>query len=567
MPSHGLAAMTAYRARLEGEATARANEHQKADVVRYILTGGAPRYNQLGVAGDGVEMLVQGMRGTEVFNAMRSGMASLSMDSTALQADVQNNVMLAMMPQLYKSDWDTHRESICAYWGVQDHFIGSKFALKCQRRAGKTMSLAMLTALLLRYCDGLEILVITTGQRTSTAFAETTRGFLDDIRGDAFVANNKESVTCYPDGDRHRGTRNVLRLVPSNAKTVRGVSAQLVIVDEAGFVPLEMFENVAYPLAMVHGTVLVALSSPSEDDGGAFNAMFEAKMKDGRKVFRTIEISNVCTNCQKTGNMDCTHVTQMRPQWQSKEALEELRALYKHSNPEAYNREISGADNGHRVVRAFPDAHIDALRDRPVHKPDFRYRRVYVSVDPSGGGSGSDTGIVVIAEDHTGVLVVRSGGVARGGRGAGGRVGPRWRAAPRSRRGSGRRGAGTRAGRGRVPAGPTRRAFYAPRRGRARQRWGRRAAARRRRPARSHASAGPRRAAGRAAGRRAPGSCGPGRSARPNCGSPCRRGGSGDRRCGGRARSRPRCRGAATTRPAAAAALPGARRRGRPACT
>lgn len=414
-------ACAAYARRLRRDVERHQREYTGGNVVDYIRTGGRLIRDLSGdecIEEETVDVTL--MRGTEIMVSVREAVARLSLTPNGLQAGVQNGIIQSMLPQLYKADWDTHRDAICKYWGIAELTNSTKLALQCPRRFGKTTSVAMLVALLLRFMDGIDILVVATATRAAKEFNDAVAGFLRDIKGDAFMSSNSEEVVCRPGGDRWAGCKNKLTALPGNARTSRGKPGQLIIVDEAAFVCEEMYTGVIYPAAMVTGTVVAALSSPPEEGGTPFSAMFDATLPDGRKVFRTIEVSLVCADCQRDRKTDCKHVEDAAPAWQSAESMAELKALYdKMGDPDAFNREMKGGAGCFRVIRAFQDRDVDALRDRAVYRAGGVYREVFLSVDPSGAGKGSDTAMTVTARDENGNLVVRFGAWVGARRGEG----------------------------------------------------------------------------------------------------------------------------------------------------
>jgi len=359
--------------------------------------------------------LFSSLRGTQIIKSIVRGHEALSVTPSATQVAVQNAVLLALVPLLYRADYTAHRALIEARLGLDPEEVRRFVAMQCPRRHGKSMSMAMLVALLLRYCDGLDIMVLSTGERTAKAFVALVRQFMPapgdgGPEGEQQVrtSESQQGISAWPSGSRNM---NRLFAVPANSDTTRGVTAQLIIVDECAFMPPGMLIDVAFPLAQVDGTVLIAISSPPKSAGNTFSEMFTATREDGTKIFWTHVVRALCPVCRAADLTECPHLAASTPHWISSETKKDLAVLYERDRV-AYNREMGGLDEtGDRM--AFAPGAVTAFQLAPpvelVAPPAF----IMVSVDPAAGGNASCVAVVAGCYTADDVFVV-SRGPARG---------------------------------------------------------------------------------------------------------------------------------------------------------
>lgn len=346
------------------------------------------------------------MRGTAVLRRCRAAIEVASFTPSEVQARVINAFFASALPLLYKSDWLTHGTEVAAYWGLCPEEIRSKTAMKCPRRNGKTVAMAMVAASLLVCADGLDMIIAATGLERAKSFISMVHGFLEEMREPGTGLSASAARLSL---DLGGGVRNALVAISSNSTSGRGVTGQVIFVDEGAFVAQKLFEEVLYPLAAVDGTVMFIVSSPALYGTDCFSGMFEAKYPDGRYLFNRIELKLICASCQRDKRLVCTHTKARRVPWQTAEAHAELRILYS-TNKEAYMREVLGADSAGEIA-AFTRESLERLRASPPRALCAgEVRRVFLSLDPSGGGAGSDSALCITAFGARDELVVSEAG-------------------------------------------------------------------------------------------------------------------------------------------------------------
>ena len=78
---------------------------------------------------------------------------------------------------------------------------------------------------------------------------------------------------------------------------IRGVGGDLILLEEAAFMPIKMFHEVIVPLLELETTALICISTP-QDSSNFYSMMFEMVDQAGEKLFNQIQISMVCDDCK-----------------------------------------------------------------------------------------------------------------------------------------------------------------------------------------------------------------------------------------------------------------------------
>lgn len=108
----------------------------------------------------------------------------------------------------------------------------------------------------------------------------------------------------------------------------------------------------------------------------------------GRKVFRSLEISLVCDACRAAGVSDCPHTAHEVPPWKRDAGRESMVKAIMSADPVLYMRENKGVVSA-SSNNAFDRDAVDRLCDPAngqVYGPEASTGRVYVCIDPNGGG-------------------------------------------------------------------------------------------------------------------------------------------------------------------------------------
>lgn len=122
---------------------------------------------------------------------------------------------------------------------------------------------------------------------------------------DMFIKCNQETLMCK--GENNLDIRKV-HSYPSCAKTLRGTGGDVIYLEEAAFMALDVFFEVVVPLLEMETTALIAISTPL-DGLNFYSEMFELKGADGKPLFNTLRVGLSCQKCQDEGKAEsCTHM-------------------------------------------------------------------------------------------------------------------------------------------------------------------------------------------------------------------------------------------------------------------
>jgi hypothetical protein len=194
-------------------------------------------------------------------------------------------------------------------------------------------------------------------------------------------------------------------------QTKRGFDADLIIIDEANFIKRQLWTDLILPLNMQEKTALVAASSPKGAANSYCSRLIAAKDEDGEPIFNTIRASESCKACLAAGVSEtCNHKTLARSKNKSSRKMKATAALYQDGDYDTMMEEMYGLESSSKGG-IIPDSAVQSFREN-VKTLTHRPRCVYISIDPGGGGKGSQMGVIVAAELNTaasGVKLIVSG--------------------------------------------------------------------------------------------------------------------------------------------------------------
>lgn len=168
----------------------------------------------------------------------------------------------------------------------------------------------------------------------------------------------------------------------SRDQGLKGVSADIIILEEASRIDNRVLQEVIAPLMLVQHTSLLAISTPVS--GSVFSQL--VKETNGQH-FEVLEITLICDACRLAGKTVCPHNAHEIPPWKRNADRQELVETIMKSDRQMYMRENMGVDLELQGC-AFPDQELQALRASLVSFfPGALRNMVFVAVDPNGGAS------------------------------------------------------------------------------------------------------------------------------------------------------------------------------------
>jgi len=191
---------------------------------------------------------------------------------------------------------------------------------------------------------------------------------------------------------------------------LKGVSGDVIILEEAAYCDPGLVSEVVVPLLSMQQSVLLCISTIL-DSGNHYSKMMEMTDDYGHNIFETIKITLVCDDCLKTDHPEkCRHKLASMPRWLSSKKVETVRALLA-EDPAMLLRESLGisADGSEK---AFGTEAIEAMMRRvpnrlryDVREPTTNVNHVFVACDPSGGGA-SAFSVASLVQEANGSLQV-----------------------------------------------------------------------------------------------------------------------------------------------------------------
>lgn len=313
-------------------------------------------------------------------------------ERSKMQKIFHRNFMQATCMHLYRHDPDIDIDNIMK----MNNFTNLKQQVLCltPRRFGKSTSVAMFVASYVLTVPYSEQCIFSTGRRASQKLLELIRDMIKAGKyKDMFVKCNGETMLVQ--GPDPLDVRKV-HSYPSCAKTLRGCGGDVVYMEEAAFMALDVFFEVIVPLLEMDTTALIAISTPL-DGMNFYSEMFELKGGDGKPLFNQLRIGMSCEKCQKANKAaDCTHMASVVPPWKSAAKFDMVKAIYG-DRKDILARESMGQITND-AASIFSQGMVEKmLAKQPwVLKSGAKY--VFLGVDPNGGGDSQMAIVTMVME-------------------------------------------------------------------------------------------------------------------------------------------------------------------------
>tara|TARA_B110001452_G_C15241783_1_gene430104 strand:- start:15964 stop:17517 length:1554 start_codon:yes stop_codon:yes gene_type:complete len=330
---------------------------------------------------------------------IRKKLNEFGLERSKMQREFHESFLQSVCLHLYKDDPDVDMEKIMRINNWDD--LRQSVLCMTPRRFGKTTAVSMFVAAYAMCVPNSVQSIFSTGRRASQKLLELIRDMVKKTPwADRIIKCNQEEFVLQ--GDSPFDKRKVFSY-PSCAKTLRGVGGDVLYLEEAAFLDLQVFFEIVVPLLEMATTALIAISTP-QDKLNFYSEMFELRDNTGELFFRTIRVSLVCAKCQAAGKgADCTHKQDMIPPWKSVAKLDMVRALYADQG-DLMQRESMGAITDDAKSLFESNLVTTFLKEKSfvlTSKPDY----IFMAMDPNGGGT-SHMAIVSVVFDSENVVVV-----------------------------------------------------------------------------------------------------------------------------------------------------------------
>lgn len=319
-------------------------------------------------------------------------------DRSEMQKQFHESFLQAVALHLYKDDPEVDMDKIMS----MNEWPNLKQQVLCltPRRFGKTTAVAMFVAAYFLSVEKCALCIFSTGKRASDGMLDKIHEFVklidEDLGTDHDSKCKRKGEFLYYYGE---GTNDVRKVAsyPSGSDKLRGVGGDLILLEEAAFMPIKMFHEVIVPLLELETTALICISTP-QDSSNFYSMMFEMVDAAGEKLFNQIQVSMVCDDCKLGPHPEkCTHMKHLLPKWKSGGKQDMVRQIYG-DNAKDMLRESMGVTTNDNCA-LFQDEWIKQFTDRSLYAPGSTPRVVFVACDPNGGGS-SQMAIVSLFQDQ-----------------------------------------------------------------------------------------------------------------------------------------------------------------------
>lgn len=307
-----------------------------------------------------------------------------------------HNAMVTMcLPTIFRENWSQYGMGIVRE--LSSDFDGDTMGIiiSTPRRFGKTTAVAAFCAAMMLECKDLKMVVFATVERQSNMLADLMWSMMEKhVRIKPEVHNREELVLPA------HGGRNMVRCVPSSAKGARGTGGEVIIAEEFGFMDPKFFREVIIPILAVAGSRIIAISSPSDKAINHMSSAMDAvDPGNGKPLFKSIIVSRMCKKCAAMKDSNCAHVVPTNPPWRQSGRQNTLMSLYANASLEG-QRELLGA-----TVTSDTPAFDHVMLAAVFHDKGRLYsfdpakggrapERIYIALDPSAGGTASDSAVV-----------------------------------------------------------------------------------------------------------------------------------------------------------------------------
>ena len=313
-------------------------------------------------------------------------------ERSKMQKIFHRNFMQATCMHLYRQDPDIDIDRIMKMNGFDN--LKQQVLCLTPRRFGKSTSVAMFVAAYGMTVPYSEQCIFSTGRRASQKLLELIRDMIKSgEHAHMFIKCNGETMLLQ--GPTPLDVRKV-HSYPSCAKTLRGCGGDVVYMEEAAFMALDVFFEVIVPLLEMETTALIAISTPL-DGMNIYSEMFELKGGDGKPLFNTLRMGLSCDKCQKQGKAaDCTHMASVTPPWKSAAKFDMVKAIYG-DRKDLLARESMGQITND-AASIFAQGMVEKLLSKSCWVLKNKAKYVFLGVDPNGGGDSQMAIVTMVME-------------------------------------------------------------------------------------------------------------------------------------------------------------------------
>jgi len=312
----------------------------------------------------------------------------------ATQRKIIKGMVSASFDGIFEKASELEKQKAKQAYGITK--TNCRFMVITPRRCGKTTAVAMFAAAYVLSKPSSTTCIFSVSKRASSMLMYAIKQNIENLKdriAHTTVVSNAESLKIEVDGDERS-----VHAYPASLHTLRGVGGDLIILEEAAFIPTEIIQQIVTPLLEVRGTALCCISTPM-DSTNIYSQMAEMKTSEGVAVFEVLKIQLACDECIATKDdpTTCQHVDVIPPAWKDQNRQKASVALYG-NNKQLLLRETMGIITGsigqvwsNNTIRGFLYAPKVAMTQVPL--------LIMTMIDPSGGGGSQQAISTVLLYD------------------------------------------------------------------------------------------------------------------------------------------------------------------------
>lgn len=318
------------------------------------------------------------------------------------QKEFSNVCMQALLPLIMGEDeWRKYGPNLLKKrkWKVPKKMV----ACLSNRRMGKTLVMVRIIVTLAKIMPGYRVAVASNAQRISDEAKKKLVELAEEL--ELNIPRNTQEVVIISEDPMDKTVTSEINFYPSNPEKLRGIPADLIFLDEAGFAPPAMFYDVILPIWGVAKTVAILVTTPPKKENPFTDILYATHPETGDKLVMDYILDMVCQRCKKKSGKikSCKHqIRKYLPDHKSAEKLDIAAILYK--DQDSFNREFLGTST------TGTDSTIEEnyITDFMVRKIPFKLERrmqlvkhIIISCDPNvkftKNDKGSDMALVAIS--------------------------------------------------------------------------------------------------------------------------------------------------------------------------
>jgi hypothetical protein len=261
-------------------------------------------------------------------------------------------ILATCIPHIYGDDsFEQHRLRILKETGKTCFPLAC--LIMCPRRWGKTVSVSMIAAVLMYVCPRLTIVILSTGQKISTKLMKRVIEYfvqLPNASERILINNEKKFLVAAPGfvGSKAAAERsnsyNSIEACAANIQGIKGIEANLFLIDEAARVPEIIIGEGVAPMLMKKNTVAVLISTNTGRDNfftQLFNPLPSGQEHLEKRLLK-FHVNLYCDDCRRRGvdPRACDHNSDRYPPWLDSRNQDYTQIFM--SNKALYLREVLG---------------------------------------------------------------------------------------------------------------------------------------------------------------------------------------------------------------------------------